>query len=284
MTRPRRGSSPCPVPWAATRIGGSGERFTGTFRNYLAYLLSDGTLEGDLNLQSDRLVVEDFQSAPAQPAAETEGSQTTSETPMQLPANLAFRVNANAGTVIYDGMPMNNVSGALNLRDQEIRLQNIKSNALKGLLSLDGSLTTREGAPRFRMDLGIDGVEIRETLEAIELMETLAPIASILNGKLNSKISLGGLLKEDFSPDLMSLAGNVVAEVLASDLSGRKAQVVQALDSRLDFIDFSQLNLKGLKTILAFEDGVVAVRPFSFNYKDIGISVDGGHTFDQQLD
>ena len=266
-------------------MGSSDFKVSGTFRNYLAYLLSDGTLQGDLNLQSDRLVVEDFQSAPSQPAADESGDQgAAGEPPLQLPANLAFKVNANAGTVIYDGMPMNNVTGSLDLRDQEIRLQQVKSNALKGLLSLDGSLSTRKGAPRFRMDLGIDGVQIRETLEAIELLETLAPIASILDGKLNSKVSLGGLLKEDFSPDLMSLAGNVVAEVLASEPSGRKAQVMQALDTRLDFIDFSEIDLKGLKTILAFEDGVVAVRPFSFNYKDIGIAVEGGHTFDQQLD
>jgi hypothetical protein len=115
------------------------------------------------------------------------------------------------------------------------------------------------------------------------LFETLAPIASIIEGKLNSKVRLSGLLREDFSPDLSSLAGNVVAEVLASQVSGNRAKVLEALDTRLGFFNVEDLNLKGLKTVLDFENGQVRVKPFSFSYKDIDVKVSGSHSFDQQL-
>jgi hypothetical protein len=81
----------------------------------------------------------------------------------------------------------------------------------------------------------------------------------------------------------MSLGGRVVAEVLAARPSGQKAQVLEALDNRMDFVNLEELDLKGLKTYLSFEKGQVTVKPFTIKYKDIAVLVEGSHTFDQQL-
>jgi hypothetical protein len=43
------------------------------------------------------------------------------------------------------------------------------------------------------------------------------------------------------------------------------------------------LDLKGLKTALTFKEGQVTVTPFTLNYKDIAVNVDGSHTFDQKM-
>lgn len=111
----------------------------------------------------------------------------------------------------------------------------------------------------------------------------MAPVANALEGKLNSKIDISGLLKDDFTPDLGSVSGKVLAELLATDLSPEKAKVLNALSSKLDFISPGKINLQGLKTALSFENGTVKVKPFSINYEDIVIDVDGGHTFDKKL-
>src|SRR5690606_37751420 len=57
-----------------------------------------------------------------------------------------------------------------------------------------------------------------------------------------------------------------------------------ALDSKLNFLDLEQIDLDGLKTALSFDNGAVRVKPFSLNYKDIAIQVDGSHGFDRQMD
>jgi hypothetical protein len=59
--------------------------------------------------------------------------------------------------------------------------------------------------------------------------------------------------------------------------------VLSALDSKLSFINLNDLDLKELKTNLSFKDGLVSVQPFTITYKDMTITVDGNHTFDQKM-
>jgi len=44
-----------------------------------------------------------------------------------------------------------------------------------------------------------------------------------------------------------------------------------------------KLNLSGLKTALSFKDGIVTVKPMTLKYQDIGITVNGSHSFDRKL-
>ncbi|MBT8320890.1 MAG: AsmA-like C-terminal region-containing protein, partial [Eudoraea sp.] len=60
--------------------------------------------------------------------------------------------------------------------------------------------------------------------------------------------------------------------------------VLTELNSSFDFFDTNKLDLRGLKTALAFEDGKVRVKPFNIKYDDIAIKVAGGHGFDRSLD
>ena len=260
-------------------LGSSDFDLSGRMEDYLGYFLSDGLLRGDFALRANRLVVGDFQS----PEAPVSGGEAPVSESFRIPANIDLAVQGRAAAVMYDNLPLQEVSGTLLVRDQSLLLQNVRSQMLDGALALNGELSTRSGKPEFRMDLGVDGFRIREALETIDLFRTLAPIASILEGRLNSQVSLSGLLNNDFSPDLMSLGGRVVAEVLAARPSGQKAAVLQALDNGLDFVNLEELDLKGLKTYLSFENGKVAVKPFTVRYRDISVNVEGGHTFDQQL-
>lgn len=260
-------------------LGSSDFDLTGRLENYLGYFLSEGLLKGDFSLRAKRLVVADFQS----PEVTDTQAEVAAAEPFAIPANLDCTIRGQAATVIYDKLPLQDVTGTLLIRDQSLLFQEVRSRALEGALALSGALSTRTGKPEFRMDLGIDGFQIQEALASIDLFTTLAPIAKLLDGKLNSQVSLSGLLNNDFSPDLMSLGGRVVAEVLAAKPSGQKAEVLQALDDRMNFINLQELDLKGLKTYLSFEKGKVAVKPFTVKYRDIGVTVEGSHTFDQQL-
>jgi hypothetical protein len=45
--------------------------------------------------------------------------------------------------------------------------------------------------------------------------------------------------------------------------------LLTALGSNLKFIDVSKLDLNNLKAAITFKDGMVNVKPFDINYKDI---------------
>ncbi|WP_338039278.1 AsmA-like C-terminal region-containing protein [Maribacter litopenaei] len=157
------------------------------------------------------------------------------------------------------------------------------SSLFDGKVALNGEVSTKEETPTFAMKLGLDQLELKESFEALELFQALAPVARILKGKFSSDITLSGNLTEDFTPDLLSLTGNILADVLTREISSDQAPVLSALDTKLDFINLDKLSLRELKTKLSFQGGLVSVKPFSINYQDIEISVDGSHTFDQKM-
>jgi len=144
-------------------------------------------------------------------------------------------------------------------------------------------VSTKQDTPTFAMSLDMDKFKIEETFKALEMCRTLAPVAKILQGTLNSDIQISGNLNDDFTPDLGTISGNVLAELMTDKIDAQSAPLLTALDSKLSFLDLEKLNLKDIKTALSFENGVVKVKPFTINYKDFAIDIAGSHGFDQTL-
>ena len=259
---------------------------SGTIINLLGFMFNNENIEGNFNLRSNTFAVNDFMVAETTEVGggEDKGASTTSaEEKIKIPSFLDCTINATANTVIYDNLTLKDVKGTLVIRDEKAILSNMTSSIFNGKLALNGEVSTKEATPTFAMKLGMDGFKIAETFNALEMFRTLAPIAKILQGTLNSDVQVSGSLKDDFTPNLNSISGNILAELLTDKIDAESAPLLTELDSKLNFLDLDKLNLKDLKTVLTFEDGVVKVKPFTVKYQDFAINVAGSHTFDQKL-
>src|SRR6056297_198007 len=260
-------------------------KVTGTINNFLGYLFNDEKVEGNFILNSNTFDLGDFM------VSETETSQDSgtgsvpvaSTEKIKIPSFLDATFSASANNVIYDNIVLKDVKGNLKIKDERAILSNMTSSLFDGKITLDGEVSTKRDIPTFSMKLGMDQLQISETFKALELFKVLAPVANVIQGKLNSDISLSGNLTDDFTPDLLSLSGNVLANLMTQKVNAENAPVLSALDSKLNFINLNDLDLKELKTSLSFKDGLVSVKPFTFSYKDIDINVAGNHTFDQKM-
>lgn len=255
---------------------------TGSIKNLLGFLLSDKTLKGQFNVNSNVFKVSDFMS---EDKSASEENKTTSDTEsLKIPAFLDCTINANAKTVVYDNLNLKNVTGTLIIKDQQATLQNMQSSIFDGALSISGDVSTKNETPIFNLNLNAKNFDISQSFNDLELLKTLAPIAKILNGKLNTNIIISGDLDNEFSPDLSSVSGNALAELLTTKINKSQDGLISKLDGALSFIDFEKLDLKDLKTQLTFADGKVSVKPFDLKYKDIDITVSGAHGFDKTMD
>jgi hypothetical protein len=133
------------------------------------------------------------------------------------------------------------------------------------------------------MNLGAKNFDISQSFKDLKLLQSLAPIAKVLQGKLNTVIQLSGTLDQTFSPELNSVTGTALAELLTTTIKPENTALLEQLSGAIGFIDFDKLDLKDLKTKLNFEDGKVNVKPFNLKYKDIAITVDGSHGFDKSM-
>ncbi|WP_411030175.1 AsmA-like C-terminal region-containing protein [Spongiimicrobium sp. 3-5] len=253
---------------------------TGTINNLLGFLFNEEKVEGNFDLKSNTFALNDFM---VEETDSEEGTTSEPEEKIKIPSFLDCNINASANTVLYDNLTLKDVSGNLKIKDESAILTNMTSSLFDGKMAFNGEVSTKTEAPVFAMKLGMNGFKIGETFKALELFNVLAPIASALQGKLDSDIELSGNLNDDFTPNLATISGKVLAELLATDINADESKILSSLGNKLNFINSDKLNLQGLKTALSFENGVVKVKPFTINYDDIAIKVAGSHTFDQKL-
>lgn len=259
----------------------------GTLTNLLGFMFNNENIEGNFTLASNQFALNDFMVEETEEVSEAledgTGSTPTGEERIKIPSFLDCTVEASANTVVYDNLNLKNVKGTLLIKDETATVKNLTSDLFGGTLGMSGSVSTKEEASTFDMDLGMSNFNIGESFAGLDMLKTLTPLAAALQGKLNSDIKISGILKDDFTPNLATISGNLLAELLSPKLDAQKAPLVSSLDSKLNFLDTKEINLDGLKTALSFDNGTVKVKPFSLKYKDININVDGSHTFDKQM-
>jgi len=203
---------------------------------------------------------------------------------LKIPAFLDCKILADAKTVYYDNLTLKNVKGTLFLKDEKARFQNVNAGIFNGQIALNGEVNTQKKQPTFAMKLGVKSFDISQSFKSLDLLQSLSPVAGAMNGKLNSDIDLSGNLNKDFTPNLTSVSGKALAELLTTKIDPEKTKALSLLNSKLSFIDLTKIDLSDIKTKLSFKNGKVSVAPFKLKYKDIGINVGGSHSFDQSID
>jgi hypothetical protein len=258
--------------------GKSDLNVTGVLDNFYGFLFKKQELKGNFNLVSNQLAVSDFMSAEATP------KEAVSKEAMKIPAFLNCTLNAKANTVLYDNLVLKAVSGKLIIKDQKATLENMKTSIFGGTIGMNGSVSTKEKTPNFKMDLGLNQVDIQQSFTQLDMLKKIAPIAGVINGKLNSTIQLSGNLDaKKMTPDLKTISGDFAGQLLSTTINPSNAEILTALSANLKFIDLKKLNLNDVKAKLSFKDGKVNVNPFDIKYQDIIVTASGTHGFDQTM-
>ncbi|WP_371824267.1 AsmA-like C-terminal region-containing protein [Lutibacter sp. A64] len=258
--------------------GSSDLKVTGVLDNFYGFLFKDQVLKGNFNLNSNKFVVSDFMTTTA---ADTT-TVATSEA-LKIPSFLDCSLTAKATTVVYDNLNLKGVSGNLTIKDESVLLNNLNMSAFGGKISLNGKVSTKEATPKFEMDLGLDAVNIAESFTQLDMLKSIAPIANTILGKLNSTIKLSGNLTNEMTPDLKTLSGDLLGQLLNPELKTSNSKLLSALSSNVNFIDLEKLNLDNLKMALSFENGQVQLKPFTIKHQDITAEIGGTHGFDQSM-
>ncbi|RAR71806.1 AsmA-like C-terminal region-containing protein [Flavobacterium aciduliphilum] len=260
--------------------GKSDLNVTGVLDNFYGYVFRNQNLQGNFNVISNQLAVSDFMSA----SDAGKNTNKSNATAMKIPAFLDCSLTAKANTVYYDNLTLKNCSGKLSIKDQAVTLENVKTSIFDGQIGLNGTVSTKEKTPKFNMNLGLNKVDINQTFTQLDLFKKVAPIAGVINGKINSTVALSGTLNENtMTPNVNTLTGDLLGEILGSSVNPANSNMLHALGDNIKFIDLKKLNFNDVKAALSFKDGKVSVKPFDLKYQDIKVTVAGTHGFDQLM-
>ena len=256
----------------------------GTLDNFYGFLFKKQELKGNFDLQSNQLAVSDFMTTETNTTSKTGTKTGKSNEAIKIPAFLNCTLTARINTVLYDNLVLKDASGRITVRDQKVNLENIKTSAFGGLIGMNGSVSTKEKTPNFTMNLDLSQVNIYQAFTQLEMLKKIAPIAGIIDGKLNSNIKLSGNLDaKQMTPDLKTITGNLFGQLLSTKLNASNSTLLSALGNNLKFIDLQKVNLDDIRTILTFSNGKVNVKPFDLKYQDIKVNIGGEHGFDQKM-
>ncbi|MBP6759320.1 MAG: AsmA family protein [Flavobacterium sp.] len=261
---------------------------TGVLENFYGFIFKNQELKGNFNMNSNQLAVSDFMTTEEKPKTGPSDSEQAKPTKkaeaMKIPAFLNCTLTAKANTVLYDNLTLKDVSGKLIVKDEKVTLQNVKSSIFGGTIGVNGAVSTKGKVPVFNMDLNLNQVDIAQSFTQLDMLKKIAPIAGIINGKINSTMKFNGNLDAmELTPDLNSLTGDLLGQLLSTTVSAQNSTLLNALGSNLKFIDMSKINLNELKAAITFKDGKVSVKPFDIKYKDIKATIGGSHGFDQSM-
>ena len=255
---------------------------TGVLENFYGFIFRNQELKGNFNMNSKQLAVDDFMTT-SEPTKTETGTAKKADA-MKIPAFLNCTLTAKATTVLYDNLTLKDVSGKLIVKDQKVTLENVKTSIFGGTIGVNGAVSTKGKTPVFTMDLKLNQVDIAQSFTQLDMLKKIAPIAGIINGRLNSNIKLNGNLDAtEFTPNLKTLTGDLLGQLLSTTVNSTNSTLLTALGSNLKFIDVSKINLNDLKAAVTFKDGKVNVKPFDIKYKDIKATVGGTHGFDQSM-
>jgi hypothetical protein len=261
--------------------GKSDIAINGVLENFYGFMFKKQELKGNFNMTSNQLAVDDFMTS-GEPATEKKEAKPTEA--MKIPAFLNCTLNAKATTVLYDNLKLKDVSGRLLIKDEKATLENFKTSIFGGTIGLNGSVSTKTKVPTFDMNLGFNQVDIAQSFTQLDMMKKIAPIAGIINGKINSTIKLNGNLDaKELTPDLKSISGDLLGQLLSTTVNAKNSTLLSALGSNIKFLDVNKLNLNDLKMALTFDNGKVNVKPFDIKYQDIKATIGGTHGFDQKM-
>ncbi len=252
---------------------------TGVLENFYGFIFKNQELKGNFNMNSKQLAVADFMTTDKETKTEAKKAEA-----MKIPAFLNCTLTAKASTVLYDNLTLKEVSGKLIVKDEKVTLENVKSSIFGGAIGMNGAVSTKGKVPVFNMDLNFNQVDIAQSFTQLDMLKKIAPIAGIINGKINSTIKVNGNLDaKELTPDLNSLTGDLLGQLLSTTINSQNSTLLNALGSNLKFIDMSKVNLNDVKAALTFKDGKVNVKPFDIKYQDIKATIGGSHGFDQSM-
>jgi len=269
------------------RIGKSDLQAAGKIERYLAYALHDSLLVGSFNVSSSLMDLNEFMTEDATTTtteAAPAAADTSSMSPIELPDNIDFTLNANFAKMVYDVNEITNVQGGIVLRNQIATLNNLRMNVIDGTVAMTGNYNAQNlAAPKMDFLFDIQNMDINKAATQFVTIQKLAPIAKACNGKFSTQLNMQCSLSQDMMPINPTVNGGgklATKSVVVKDF----APLVKLAD-KINFDKLKQPQSVGdVNVSFKIVNGTITVDPFTVKLIDgMPMKVSGYTTLDQAI-
>lgn len=268
-----------------TRIGASDFSATGTILHVFDYLFDNGTLKGDIVLNSQLIDLNEFmETISTEPEAKSTANEDEPLEVVPVPERMSIDVNANVDRVKYTNMVLKDVKGHLVVDNEAVVLENATSETLGGKMNISGSYDTKDiEAPSFSFKYDLQELNFKEAFNTMNTFKALAPIGQFIDGNFNSTMIMDGILGQDLMPNLQSLNIEGFLQTIHGVIAGFKPLQVVGNALNLEALT-KEIDLGGTKNWFELKNGMVEIKEFDVNLEDdIDMKISGTHGLDQNM-
>jgi len=249
---------------------------SGQVANAWDYLFSGGTLQGNLNLQSDFLDLNPFMEAPSQASGAAKKT-------IPVPDRVRLHATASINRLLYTNMTLDKVSGALDVSDNQVALRDVKMNVLGGTMGMEGLYQTPlRLAPAFSIKLDLANMPFNKAFTTFESLAKFAPVAKHIEGIFNSTLVFSGSLSDQMMPMWQTINASGYLETIHGVIKGF-APFAQ-LSEKAGVKEVREIHLKNTRNWFDIVNGTVDMKEFHLQEKGIDMAIAGKLSLSRETD
>lgn len=261
------------------RLGRSDFFLTGQLENLLGWLSGSEVLRGNVQFRSRLLDLNELMPAEEAPASQEE----TASAPIPVPADVQVRATARIDQLIYTDLDLRNVEGALAIGDQTVLLEDFRADGLGGRMIFSGAYVAQDiSRPEFHFKYDLQQLDFRQVFAKVNTFRQLAPVGEYLQGRFSSNMVIDGVFDQTMTPVIGSINAAGFLETFNTLLKGFKP--LEGLADKLNIAELKTMDLKNSRNWFEIVNGVVELKEFDYQYRDIAMRIGGRHSLEQDMD
>jgi hypothetical protein len=268
------------MPSASLNVGKSDFLLSGRLENYIPYVLSDGTIKGNLSLRSKVIDATEIMS---QMATDTTAAEdTTSLATIHIPRNIDFSFDAVIDQFLYDKIKARNVKGNIIVSDGVLSMRNTGMSILSGNITMNADYDTRDTLkPSVKAGLQITGMGINDAFNTFNTVQMLAPAAKGVAGTINARLDYSSLLGSNMMPVISSITG--LGKIQSDEVTLLESASFDKMKEVLKLGEKFSNTFRDINASFKIADGRIFVSPFDVKSGNMKMNISGDQGIDQTM-
>ncbi|MDX8340348.1 AsmA family protein [Draconibacterium sp. IB214405] len=250
------------------KVGESDFRLSGKVSNYLNYVMKDGVLKGNLQLNSNYvnlnqlLLLQVMEEEAAQSSETTAEEQELETLAFDVPENIDITFRSTINRAVFNRIPITAVKGEVRAVNKKLVLDGLDMNMLGGKMTLNGAYeNTEQNQPLFDLGFDIAGFDIPTMYHTVAGFRKLIPGAGNSTGKLSTSLGMKGQLSPQMG--LIAASTNGKGSFTTSNVEIKDSPLFNQLSGILKKEKLKNVTIGDFTANLTVEDGNLLLRPFT---------------------
>ena len=204
---------------------------------------------------------------------------TVPMTLIEIPANLDCKVNLKLDTVKFAGLKMNDLNGNISAQNSTLSIKDMKTSSNVGDLKLNAIYTCNNpDSAKAGLDLFGTNITVEDLLTAFPMIDSILPMLSSFEGKLDCELSAMTLLDKEMEPILPTL--QTACHINGKNLVLLDGETFTTVAKYLMFKKKTKNVIDNMSVEFTIDNNTLSVYPFTLSMDKYKVAVSGKMNFD----